>query len=35
MLPKQGDEVYLSLPYDNDKDKMTQLRAQVAALPNK
>ena len=35
MIPKNGDEVYLSLPYDNDKEKMAQLRRQVAAMPNK
>ena len=27
--PKTGDEIFISLPYSNDKDKMEKLRQQV------
>ena len=30
--PKSGDEVFLSLPYSNDKEQMGLLRKQVAAM---
>ena len=30
--PKTGDEVYLMLPYSNDKEKMDMLRKQVAQM---
>jgi histone H3 len=30
--PKTGDEVYLQLPYRNDKEKMDMLRKQVAQM---
>lgn len=30
--PKTGDEVFLQLPYDNNKEKMDMLRKQVAQM---
>ena len=32
MQPKTGDEVFLSLPYSTDKEKMARLRHQVHAM---
>ena len=31
-LPKTGDEIFLQLPYSNDKEKMEMLRRQVAQM---
>ena len=35
LQPKTGDEVFLSLPYSNNADKMDALKKQVAVMDRK